>query len=177
MKSCFATLFAPADTVVAVHESVADVETAVKLLGQAGYPGRMLGVVARQCPLRAVINETDRGWLRRWSATGAFWGAAWIVIAVADSMLLARNVLPFGMILMSGALMLAMQTALVCWSVAPERSTKASWHASSQPAHPYRQELAANRLLLVVKGSRSEVALARSLLAMHAARAGTVVPA
>jgi hypothetical protein len=177
MKSCFSALFAPADTVVAIHESVDEVETAVKFLGQAGYPGRMLGVVARECPLRSAIDETDRGWLRRWSASGAFWGAAWIVIALADSMLLARSVLPFGMILVSGALMLAIQIALVCWSVAPERSTKAAWQASSPPAHPYRLALAENRLLLVVKGSRSEIALARSLLAMRAAHAGTVVAA
>ena len=177
MKSHLSALFSPPETVVAVHDSADAMEEAVKFLGHAGYPGRMLGVVARQCPLRATVDDLDRSAFRRWSTSGAFWGAVWVAIALLDAWLLARNALPFGAILAMGALLLAIQTAVVWASVAPERSTEASWQATSHLEHPYRLELAADKLLLVVKGSRSEVALARTLLDVRGARADAALVA
>jgi hypothetical protein len=171
MKSHLSALFSPPETVVAVHDSADAADAAVKFLGRAGYPGRMLGIVARQCPLRATTGDFDRSAFRRWCTSGAFWGAVWAAIALLDAWLLARNAAPFGAILAMGALLLAIQTAVVWASVAPERSTEASWQATSQLEHPYRLELAANKLLLVVKGSRSEVALARALLETRGTRA------
>jgi hypothetical protein len=177
MKSHLSALFPPPETVVAVHDSADAADDAVKFLGRAGYPGRMLGVVARQCPLRATVNDIDRPAFRRWRTSGAFWGAVWAAIALLDAWLLARNAVPFGAILLTDALLLALQI-LVAWSsVAPERSTEASWQATSHPQHPYRLELAADKLLLVVKGSRSEVALARALLAMRGTRADAALVA
>ncbi len=167
MKSPLAALFSPTGTVVAVHDCADAADEAVQYLGRAGYPGRMLGVVARQCPLRTAIDDVDGSALRRWGGSSAFWGTVWVAVALLDAWLLARNALPFGAILMTGAFLLALQTAMVWSSVAPERHTRASWHATSPAQHPYRHELAADKLLLVVKGSRSEVALARSLLAMR----------
>jgi hypothetical protein len=169
MKPLLSALFLPPETVVAVHDSADAADVAVKLLGRAGYPGRMIGVVARQCPLRAAVEHGARAALPRWIASGAFWGAVWVAISVASALLLAHNVLPFGTLLMTGGLLMAIQITLVWSSVAPERSTEASWRSASHPDHPYRRELAADKLLLVVKGSRSDIALARTLLAMHGA--------
>jgi hypothetical protein len=177
MKSLLSALFSPPETVVAVHDSATAAQEAVKFLGHAGYPGRMLGVVARQCPLRAAIDDIDRSSFRRWSTSGACWGAVWAAIALLDAWLLSRNAVPFGAILMAGVLLLAVQTAVVWSSVAPERSTEASWRATSHLEHPYRLELAADKLLLVVKGSRSEAALARDLLDMRDARADAALAA
>jgi hypothetical protein len=167
MKSFLSTLFSPTETVVAVHDSVDAADDAVKLLGRAGYPGRMIGVVARQCPLRTPIQDDERAGLPRCISSGSFWGAVWVVIALASALLIARNALPFVAILMTGALLLAIQTAMVWSSVAPERSTAVSWRLETHLDDPYRHELAADKLLLVVRGSRSEIALARTLLAMH----------
>jgi hypothetical protein len=177
MKSHLSALFSPPETVVAVHDCAEAADDAVKFLGRAGYPGRMLGVVARQCPLRATISDIDRSAFRQWCTSGAFWGAAWVAIALLDAWLLARNAVPFGAILVMSALLLAVQTAVVWSSVAPERSTEASWRATSHLEHPYRRELAADKLLLVVKGSRSEVALARALLEMRGTRIGAALVA
>lgn len=167
MKSFLSALFSPAETVVAVRDSVDAADDAVKFLGRAGYPGRMIGVVARQCPLRTPIQDDERTALPCWISSGSFWGAVWVVVALASALLLARNVLPFAAILMTGALLLAIQTAAAWSSVAPERATEASWRSETHPDDPYRRELAADKLLLVVRGSRSEIALARTLLAMH----------
>jgi hypothetical protein len=177
MKSHLSALFSPAETVVAVHDSADAADDAVQFLGRAGYPGRMLGIVARQCPLRATIDDIDRSAFRRWCTSGAFWGAVWVAIALLDAWLLARNAVPFGAILVMGALLLAIQTVVVWASVAPERPTEASWQTTSHPQHPYRLELAADKLLLVVKGSRSEVALARALLDMRGTRADAALVA
>jgi hypothetical protein len=171
MRSYLSTLFAPADDVVAIHESADAVDAAVYFLGCAGYPGRMLEVIGRLGPTRPAASAANRRWHARWATSGVFWGTVWAMIALVDAMLLARNPLPFGMILMGGALILAIQTAFVQSSVAPERSTQASWHGASQSNHAYGRELAADKLLLVVRGTRSEIALARSLLAMRQAGA------
>ncbi len=173
MKSHLSAIFSPTETVVAVHDSADAADEAVKFLGRAGYPGRMLGIVARQCPPRVVIGDFERSTLRRWCTSGAFWGAVWVAIALLDAWLLAHNAVPSGTILMTAALLLAVQTAVVSSSVAPERSTEASWQSMPHPEHPYLRELAADKLLLVVKGSRSEVALARALLAMRDTKVNT----
>jgi hypothetical protein len=177
MKSPLSALFSPCETVVAVHDTADAADEAVKFLGRAGYPGRMLGVVARQCPLRATMADIDGSSFRPWCTSGAFWGAVWVAVALLDAWLLARNAMPFGTILMTGAVLLAVQIAVVWSGVAPERSTEALWQAASHLEHPYRRELAADKLLLVVKGSRSEIALARALLDMRGTRADAALAA
>ena len=171
MRTLVATLFPPADPVVAIHDSTEEAQAAVDFLGRAGYPSRMLGVVAGPSAVghRPAAPTHPAGW--RWHASGTAWGLAWAVLALGAAALASSNAIPPGVLLLSGVLILAIQTAIVCSSVAPEQATRASWRAAAPSETSYAGELAAHRLLLVVSGSRSEIALARSLLRMRGASA------
>jgi len=170
MRISLQALFAPADQVVAVHDSAAAADAAVRFLGRAGYPGAMLQVVGRQGPQAARPTSAAADPLRRWGTSGAFWGLFWVALALAQTTLVVRGLLPIGVLVLTGALLLAVQTAIVCANVAPERTTHAAWHAARGAHRDYQQALAADKLLLLVSGSRSDIALARSLMAIHAAQ-------
>ena len=151
------------DPVVAVHDSAEQAKAAVELLGRAGYPSRMLGVVDGRSP-PACTTGPDSLRPARWRTSGTLWGLAWAACAVVGAAIIARQALPAGLILMVGALLLVIQTAIVRASLAPESSTQAAWRGARPSERGYASELAANKTLLVVSGSRSDIALARSLL-------------
>jgi len=62
---------------------------------------------------------------------------------------------------------IALQFRIVKTAVAPEALPGAPWQCSSAEPSGYEGDLAADRLLLLVHGSRSDIALARSLLALR----------
>ncbi len=164
MRPFIATLFPPPDPVVAVHDSTEETDAAVDFLGRAGYPSRMLKVVASHACDRQAGQTSKHRPARDLTASGMFWGVLWAAIAMAGAALIAGNAVPPGAILMAGALVLAIQTLVVRSSLAPERVTRATWQQPGQSQVSYASELAANKILLLVSGSRSDIALARSLL-------------
>jgi len=171
MRPLLSALFVPADPVVAIHDSTEAAEASIQYLGRAGYESRMLGVVASRERARPAPAAGDRGPVARWGASGVVWGLLWVAFALAGAALLASAALSIGAILMTGALLLAAQTAIVSARLAPEPLTRAAWHAPA--GHPARQasELAGDSVLLLVNGSRSEIALARTLLHMRSGAA------
>jgi hypothetical protein len=160
-------LFSPVDPVVAVHDSAEQAREAIDRLGRAGFPARMLKVVSGHPgdPCHEAARATRPAW--QWHTSGAFLGLLWAMLALAGAAVVARHALPPGMVLLLGALVLAIQTAIVVSCLAPERTTHASWSASATSGNPGTSEPAANRTLLLVSGSRSEIALARCLLGMR----------
>jgi hypothetical protein len=160
-------LFVPADPVVAIHDSDAQAKAAIDFLGRAGYTSRMLNVVDRRSPQSIRAAEPAGRPARQWHTSGTVWGLIWSACALVGAAVVARQALPLGMILMVGALLLAIQTAIVRSCLAPEPATQA-FRRGPQPSElPYAKELAENRTLLLVSGSRSEIALARSLLRLR----------
>lgn len=168
MRTLIAALFPPADPVVAIHDSTEEAEAAVHFLGRAGYPSRMLGVVARPSAVAGRAGASMASPRRRWETSGVLWGLMWVGVALGATALASANAIAPGVLLMGGAMLLALQAAVVCSSVAPERVTQATWRTAAPSGTPYAGDLACDRLLLVVSGSRSEIALARSLLRMRA---------
>ena len=161
MKARLDALFPTADPVVAVRPSRGAAEATLTLLARAGYGRRMLGVIDDAG--RTVVRPADApvGAALRWGASGWFWGALWAILAVAAAFALPLGGATSGALLMAGALTLVLQTSIVARAVAPEREG----HAPA--AAPRIADLAAvpARFLIVVRGSRSEISLARLLLA------------
>ena len=167
MNRLVSRLFTPVDPVVAVHDSAELAKAAIDRLGRAGFSSRMLKVVAGQLPDPGHEVAPTARTAREWHTSGAFLGLLWATLALAGAAVVAQHALPPGMVLLFGALVLAIQTAIVHSCLAQERGTHASWSASAPAGNPYASELAANRTLLLVHGSRSDIALARSVLSMR----------
>jgi hypothetical protein len=164
MRRLLLALQTPADTVVAVHDTESAVESAVRILGNAGYHSRMLTIVGRQCPLRHAIVAGSTGQGSAWRQSGMFWGLSLAALMSAAALVLpAAALAPTSLLLVAG-LVLAVRTGVVGAAVAPEQTGGASWRSSSTGCRGYEDELAADKLLLIVDGTRSEVALARALL-------------
>ena len=167
MSRLVSRFFTPADPVVAVHHSAEQASAAVDCLGRAGFTPGMLKVVAGRLPDAGHEAGPGAGPGREWHTSGMFLGLLWAMLALAGAAVVAQHALPPGMVLLFGALVLAIQTAIVSSCLAPGRGTQASWSACAPPGNPYAGELAANRTLLLVSGSRSDIALARSVLGMR----------
>jgi len=160
-------LFTPVDPVVAVHDSAEQARAAIDRLGRAGFSSRMLKVVTGHLPDPGhEVAPTARP-AREWHSSGAFLGLLWAALALAGAAVVAQHALPPAMVLLFGALVLAIQTAIMRSCLAQERGAHASFSASAPAWNPYANELAANRTLLLVSGSRSDIALARCVLSMR----------
>ncbi|MEP6503159.1 MAG: hypothetical protein ABJD97_07515 [Betaproteobacteria bacterium] len=177
MNSILSTLFPPVDSVVAVHDSTAAAEAAIQYLGRAGYESRMLAVVSGPDAARPAASTPRRGRVERWGTSGGLWGLLWIAFALAGAALLAGGALPVGAIPLAAALLLAAQVAIASSSLVPEPATRAAWQAPAARHARYASELAGDGVLLMVNGSRSEIALARTLLRLrHGAAPSAVAP-
>jgi hypothetical protein len=164
MKRILTALRVPTDPVVAVHDNRSGAERSVHILGSAGFHSRMLTVVSRQSPLRPSTVASGAGRGSPWLCSGLFWGLCFAALTMAVTLALPASVLTPAILLLIVGLALALQVWIVRMAVAPEPAASASWHSSSPICHGYEGALAADKLLLVVDGSRSEIALARSLL-------------
>jgi hypothetical protein len=166
MTTAFALLFPRVDPVVAIHASHGDAQAAVARLGQAGFHGRMLGLVSERRPSLAAMPGLQDAAHRPlpWRASGSFWGGVWATVLVVGALTLPTSAAMLVATLLTAALILVVQTAVVAQAVAPEAGATATWSAPL-PAHAsHARDLAAHKLLVVVNGSRSEIALARQIL-------------
>jgi hypothetical protein len=167
MRHLLSALRAPAATVVAVHDTESTVESDVRLLGSAGYDSRMLTIVGRQCPLRHCIVAGSTGRGAAWRPSGMSWGLSLGMLVTAAALVLPPAALAPTSLLLVAGLVLALRVSVIGAALAPERTGRASWRSSSTGCRGYEDELAADKLLLIVEGTRSEVALARALLQAH----------
>jgi hypothetical protein len=163
MNTILRSFLAPTDRVVAVHDDSAAALAAIETLGGAGYPARMLAVVSRQCASRAPADRPGDG-LRGLAASGLLWGLLTPALIVAAVAALPAHVVAPMPVLLVAVLAVALQACFVAFAVAPSREAKARWHAPLPVHGAYRAQLDADKLLLVVDGSRSEIALARTIL-------------
>ena len=160
-------LFAPRDQVMAVHRRSRDAHDAVALLTRAGFDGRSLAIVGSRCPF-AADTASAGGWrngLERWSRDGLAWGLLWIATGAVAARALPANAATLAVMLLAGAALALAHAAFVAWRVAPAAEPSAAWHRPGRSYGSHDADLAAGRLLVVVRGSRGELALARDVLA------------
>ena len=157
------------DPVVAVHQSRRDADASLAALRRAGYGRGMLTLVAQNgstVDADGLKNGLGAG-PRRWIESGTCWGLLWVAFTTAAVFLLPAGGTGFATLLMMGVLGLLLQTAVVARVVAPERDSHAARTLAS-PRHVAANDAPADwRFLVVVRGSRSDVALARTILAAH----------
>ena len=156
-------LIKPVDPVVAVHPSGRDADADVAALRNAGYGSRMLSVVGQTGPV--VDLDSLRPCLSRstphWAASGTGLGLSWALFTAAVVVLHPVS----GVALVTlVVLMLALQTAVMAQVVAPGRGLLREREPDAWPA-PATGDTRSWRFLVLVHGSRSDVALARDILA------------
>ena len=162
-------LFKPVDPVVAVHQSSRDADAALAALRRAGYGRGMLTVVGqsdaspdldglKKCPGPGVLH---------WAASGTCLGLAWAVFTIAAVLLVPAGGAAIATLATIGALTLALQTAVVAPMVKPEGDILGARGTATSRQVGKDGDCPAWRFLVVVHGTRSDVALARDILASH----------
>ena len=161
------TLLKTADPVVAVCQSRRDADTSLAALRRAGYGHGMLTLVGQSGSTLDAdgLAAGPRTGPLRWVESGTCWGLLWTAFTAAAVLLLPAGGSGFAALLTMGVLGLLLQTAVVARAVAPERNSHAGQTLAS-PRHFVDNESRADwRFLVVVRGSRSDIALARAILA------------
>lgn len=159
---------APSDPVVAVHRSRSDADAAMRTLTRVGFGDDMLELIGQRGDgptfPRELVKPLARPW--RGAAPGLLLGALWASFIVATTLALPANEARLPLLLALGILVLSLQAMLVRRVTRPRTSRM-------HPAAPVRPQPPRDtikgpawRFLVVVHGTRSEVALARDMLAI-----------
>jgi hypothetical protein len=169
MRRLCPALYTPIDPVVTVHRSRGEADASLSALRCAGFRRGMLAVIGERRPDGDTRHIADEFGCQRsaWTDSGFLWGLLWAIAAVAAASAVPPGGSAFGLLLMAGALALVVHVAIVSRLVAPENdapglppmrtSRRAEDPAASSPW----------RFVVVVRGSRSDIALARTILAHH----------
>ena len=161
------TLLKTADPVVAVCQSRRDADTSLAALRRAGYRHGMLTLVGQSgstLDADGLAAGPGTGPLR-WVESGTCWGLLWTAFTAAAVLLLPAGGPGFAALLTAGVLGLLLQTAIVARAVAPEREGYAGQAVAGTLQPGGNDDRADWRFLVVVRGSRSDIALARAILA------------
>ncbi len=160
-------LIKPVDPVVAVYRSSRDADASLAALRLAGYGRDMLTVVGQSDASVDVagLQANLRGGRPHWAASGICLGLAWAVFTAVAVLLLPPGGAAFATLVTMGAIILALQTLVMAKVVAPARGTEVA--ATRPTARQVPRDPQAWRFLVVVNGSRSDIALARAVLAAH----------
>lgn len=168
MRFALGTLIKPIDPVVSVHPCGRDADAAVAALRRAGYGDRMVSVVGQtdSSPDPGSLMRRVPGTAPHWAASGMGLGLLWALFTAAVAVLHPAGGTAFVALVTLAALALVLQAAVVAQIVAPgrclpsDRSTGSALPSAVAGQRPWR-------FLVVVHGSRSEVALARDIVAAH----------
>jgi hypothetical protein len=166
MRFRFNALVKPVDPVVAAHASSRDADAAVAALRRAGFGGRMLSVVGQtgaSVDLAGLARSPSRG-APHWAASGAGLGLLWALFTAIVVVLHPSGGAAFVALVTMGVLTLALQAAVMACVVTPERGLPRHREPGTLPASA-TNDGSSWRFLVVVHGSRSDVALARDILA------------
>lgn len=155
----------PVDPVVAIHDRPQDAHATLAALAGAGFPGAMLEIVGRGCPLRGpAIEAVGHEGGARWVGSSLAWAAIWLAFAGTAALALPAAPVALAVLLPAAAMLTLVHAAAVAWRVAPRRTAAASWQRPTRSYAAHDRDLDADRLLVVVRGSRSDVATARAIL-------------
>lgn len=153
-------LFTPLDPVVASGISHAAANEAIATLGRAGYRRAMLDVVG--CDGADTGQPMRKTVAAPWATSGVLWGLLWIAFTALATWTVPLGGHACGALVLVAAMALAAQATIAARLVAPEPSPSPE-PTVAPPCEAATGKRAAFRVL--VHGNRSEVALARTLLA------------
>ena len=160
-------LIKPVDPVVAAHASSRDADAAVAALRRAGYGSRMLSVVGQT--EASVDLDSLKASLSRdtphWAASGTSLGLLWALFTATVAVLHPAGGVGFIGLVTMGVLTLGLLAAVMAHVAAAEQGSSHDQGLRVSPA-PVSKDAPSWRFLVVVHGSRSEVALARDILAV-----------
>jgi hypothetical protein len=162
MRRLFAALSTPIDPVVAIHASSDEADATLQALGRAGYGPGMLAVVGQ-----AVADRDGERFLqelaiapRNWAASGLVWGALWAACTSLATLTIPPSAWGFAILASIGVAALALHV-LVAWRVVASEPTT---RAATAPKRPVVGPACSCRFQVLVRGSRSDIALARMVL-------------
>jgi uncharacterized membrane protein len=154
------------ESVVAVYHTHADAELAVKSLQNAGIDMRTLSIVAKDYHTDEQVvgyyNVGDR--MKRWGATGAFWGGFWGLLFGS-----AFFAIPgLGPILVAGPLVAwivgALEGAAVVGGLGVLGAGLMSIGVPKDSVLRYETAIKSDKFLLIVHGASSEILKAKDIL-------------
>ena len=160
------TLLAPIDPVVAMHPSSRDADAAVAALRKAGYDDGMLSVVGQSGPgasPHGIATAAPQG-RHHWAASGTGLGLLWSLFTTAVVWLHPAGMAGVAELVTMSVLTLGLQAAVMAHVVTPRRRAARERAPGASPGAAAIGN-ASWRFLVVVHGNRSEVALARDILA------------
>jgi hypothetical protein len=167
MRPNFEALFTEIDPIVAVHHSRAEADASLAALGRAGYGRGMLSVMGDTGATADAKGMARALGVERthWAASGMFWGGLWALFAIAATRALPPTGTALVGLLIAGALALVLHVVVAARLLAPKFALVGESIDANPPSsvgtpdgHPWR-------FLVVVRGSRSDIALARDILA------------
>lgn len=159
-------LLKPIDPVVAVHPSSRAADDSLAMLQRAGFHRSDLTVIGQgdsRTDLADLANGRRAG-ASHWAASGTGLGLLWAAFTIATVLLLPLGGAAFAALVTLGTLTLLLQAAVMSQVVAPASEAAATLATGSARSPVNGQGSQAWRFLVVVRGSRSDVALARALL-------------
>ena len=155
------------DPVIAVQDTHAGAESAVKALGRAGFDMTKLSIIGKshRTEDHALAFYTVGDRVRAWGASGGLWGAAWGLLLGSAVFVMP----PIGIVAAAGPITLAVVAALegaaVVGGVSALCAALAGLGMARDQAVKYEADIVANRFLVIVHGSPADVARARDILA------------
>ena len=168
MRLHLARLSKPLDPVAAVHRASGDADAALARLQSAGFRRENLTVVGQASATLdpATLAARPAGAASHWAASGLGLGLLWAVFVGVAVLLHSTGSAAILLLAAATVLTLSLQALVMGHVVAPGQ-------AAQPPAPPARQAAASDaataspawRYMVVVHGSRADVALARDLLA------------
>jgi hypothetical protein len=167
MRFRFDKLFPAVDPIVAVHASRTDADASLAALARAGYGRDMLAVIGESGGVgqAARLTRTLAAERPHWAASGILWGLAWAVFTTAATLAMPAGGTGFAALVTLGTLALVLQTAVVSRVIAPRSAVHLQAHGAPSRPTTLPGEAPAWRFLVVVRGSRSDIALAKAVLA------------
>lgn len=154
------------DSAVAVYDTHAEAETALKALSRSGVDMKTLSIIGKgyHTEEHALGFYTTGDRIKTWGRVGSFWGAIWGLL-VGPAILLIPTV---GLVVAAGplvaALIAALEGAVVGGGLSAIAGALVGLGMSKDQAVKYEAAVKADRFLVLVHGSGEEVAKARAVL-------------
>lgn len=146
-------LFTPLDPVVATPRTREDAHAAIATLATAGFGRGMLSLVDADAPAAGTASRAPSSW----KTSGALWGLLWIGGTTLATWTVPMGTPAFGALVMLGAVALVMQATFAARLVTLDAAAQLPARVAGQrEPHAFK---------VLVHGSRSDVALARAILA------------
>ncbi len=154
------------DPAIAVYDTHAAAESAIKALSRSGVDMKKLSIIGKgyhseEHPL-GFYTTGDR--VKTWGGVGSFWGAIWGLL-VGPAVLLIP---PVGLVVAAGpfvvSLIAALEGAVVGGGLSAIGAALVSLGMSKDQAIKYESDIKADRFVVLVHGNADDIAKARAVL-------------